>query len=224
MPNSGIYKIENLIDGKFYIGSAASITTRRKNHLCALNAKQHSNKHLQRAWIKYGSENFRFIVLEYCEKGELLDREQYYIDTLNPCVEGYNFCPVAGSNLGVKWSDLVKRNMALGQTGIFPSEETKRKMSLSQHKRRLNPDQRKPHTDETKRKISETLKAHNIIPWNLGIKTPDAVRAKQSLARKGIVVPIETRSKLSKAALESWKRRKAQTVGYGNTALQLQGE
>ena len=38
---------------------------------------------------KYGIENFQFEIVEECLKSELLNREQYYLDTLNP---KYNIC------------------------------------------------------------------------------------------------------------------------------------
>lgn len=36
-------------------------------------------------------------ILEYCDKAKILEREQYYLDTLKPT---YNICKVAGSSLG----------------------------------------------------------------------------------------------------------------------------
>ena len=68
--NKGIYKIENLINGKIYIGQTLCLTTRFKSHLSLLRKNRHRNSHLQAAFNKYGELNFVFNVVE---KTELLD-------------------------------------------------------------------------------------------------------------------------------------------------------
>ena len=76
----GIYCIENLINGKKYIGQSIDIEERIKHHKTLLNSEVtvHTNAHLQNAWNKYGSENFKFYVLEECDKNELDDKEKYW--------------------------------------------------------------------------------------------------------------------------------------------------
>ena len=96
---SGIYKIINVINNKIYIGSASNIENRFATHKNSLRNNKHHSIYLQRSWNKYGDLNFNFEIIEYCEKLELLNREQYYLDTLNP---EYNICKIAGSCLGVK--------------------------------------------------------------------------------------------------------------------------
>jgi len=56
--SSGIYRIVNRINGKFYIGSAANLKGRKKNHFEKLNANVHPSKHLQASWNKYGRDAF----------------------------------------------------------------------------------------------------------------------------------------------------------------------
>jgi len=45
---SGIYKIINKIDGKYYVGSSQDINKRWNSHLNKLNKNNHINIHLQR--------------------------------------------------------------------------------------------------------------------------------------------------------------------------------
>lgn len=88
----GIYCIKNKINGKVYIGSSNNIERRFRKHKTQLNTKIHSNKHLIRAYHKYGKQNFEFIILEECLKENLLEREMFYIkeyDCLN-FEKGYN--------------------------------------------------------------------------------------------------------------------------------------
>lgn len=58
--------------------------------------------------VKYGYGSFSFEILEYCDKSEVLDREQYYLDLLKP---DYNILTSAGSPLGYIHSDETKAKM-----------------------------------------------------------------------------------------------------------------
>ena len=105
---SGIYKITNLITGQFYIGSAAkSIKDRWHYHIRDLRANKHHSGKLQNSWNKYKEENFKFEVIEECSN--ILEREQYYMDTLKPF---FNICPTAGNCSGRKFSDETKKKMS----------------------------------------------------------------------------------------------------------------
>lgn len=98
---SGVYKIINNINGKFYVGSAVNLKGRWNTHKSSLINNKHYNKFLQRSFNKHGYSAFSFIILEYCSFDKLIEREQYYIDNLNPI---YNISKNAGNCLGVKHS------------------------------------------------------------------------------------------------------------------------
>lgn len=98
--NIGIYKITNLLNNKIYIGSTSkSFNIRWGNHKSKLKDNKHYNKHLQYAYNKYGSDNFKYEILEVCLKEDLIKREQYYIDTLKP---QYNINPEANRPINYK--------------------------------------------------------------------------------------------------------------------------
>ena len=78
----GIYKIENLVNGKIYIGQSTNIKKRWATHRTRPfnpNSKQYDSL-LYRAIRKYGLENFRFVVLEETLIEELDNREKYWIE------------------------------------------------------------------------------------------------------------------------------------------------
>jgi len=126
---TGIYLIHNTISKKSYIGSALNIYKRifgtsSISHLKALSKNTHTNKHLQRAFNKYGIESFTFKILEICTRDALLEREQYYLDTYLGAQDSkqfkkkaYNICPTAGSPLGRKMSKAFKKKCSLGKMG-----------------------------------------------------------------------------------------------------------
>ncbi|KKN23367.1 hypothetical protein LCGC14_0905660 [marine sediment metagenome] len=143
---SGIYEIVNTINGKMYIGSAVSLSGRFRQHRFTLKNGKHGNVHLQRAWNKYGPVSFVFSVIEYVAEKDLLAREQYWIDAYGVASEGYNICPIAGSNLGLRWSEEAKRKASIAKKGTGCGED--------------NPFHGKKHTQESKDKMSRALKGH----------------------------------------------------------------
>jgi len=180
----GIYKITNLQNKKVYIGSSADVTSRRATHFRDLKNNKHVNKHLQRAYNKYGKDNFEWEILEHIKDlDDLLKREQYYIDEYSACNrdKGYNILTIAGSTLGRKLSAEAKLKMSISKKGRVLSDETKKKLSTA-HKGNTHTEETKnkmsmlrkgkkfgPMSEETKKKIS----GHANCRLQLGKKRPD---------------------------------------------------
>lgn len=124
----GIYKIENLINGKVYIGQSSDIKTRWSDH--KRTAKDSSrngyNYPLYRAIRKYGFENFKFEIIEECLEEELNDKEKYYIQLYRSCI---NFEDSNGYNQTLGGDNCNR--------GINLSEETKQKISKANKGRLL---------------------------------------------------------------------------------------
>jgi hypothetical protein len=80
---SGVYRVNNLVTGDSYIGSSRTIYTRMLQHFNpSFNGA--SNKNLKQAMAQYGHQWFTFEIIEKCADEDLLVREQFWIDTLNP--------------------------------------------------------------------------------------------------------------------------------------------
>lgn len=153
---SGIYLWKNK-DGKFYIGSSVNIRRRLITYYNLEHLAKYPKRYINNALLKYGYSAFSLYILEYCNEEDLIKREQYYFELLEP---NYNICTVAGSTLGRlhraeskgKISDtkigtnLEEANHFFGQTH---TEEARKKMSDAKLNRTL--------TDEIKKKISNSM-------------------------------------------------------------------
>jgi len=178
---SGIYKIINKINGNVYVGSAVNIKKRWGWHKKDLKAKKHRNIYLQNAWHIYGENAFEFQVLEYCEKEKLIEREQYYIDSLN-CVRpnGYNLSPTAGSSLGIKRSVETRKKQREIKLGKKFTKEHCKNISLGNKGRVFS--------EETKSKIG---KSHLGNKWALGFKHTEETKAKMRKPKKLLIITSE---------------------------------
>lgn len=92
MIKCGIYKISNIIDNRTYIGSSKNIKGRFAEHKRLLKNEKHNNIHLLRFVNKYGIDCLIFEVIELCNVQDLIAKEQYYMDLLQP---KFNICKIA---------------------------------------------------------------------------------------------------------------------------------
>lgn len=133
LTKKGIYKITHLSKTDlFYIGSASGNFNGKKcqkgfyrrflEHLRALKHKNHDSKYLQNVVNKHGIDGIRFEILEIVETDDrklILEREQYYLDTLEP---QYNSSKTARCPT-VEFTDERKKAMSIRMKGkSLPSE------------------------------------------------------------------------------------------------------
>lgn len=134
----GIYRIRNIINDKVYIGQTSENFKRRYlHHRWKLNNGSHDNSYLQRAYNKYGAENFVFEVVHIVEDTSLLDDlEILYIEQSD---NRYNMLLGGGGRRGYAMKDSTKKLIGKANkehmTGRVASEKTKQKMSTSQKAR-----------------------------------------------------------------------------------------
>lgn len=166
-----VYQIRNLVNGKRYIGSSVKYKYRVTTHIKSLREKRHHSPKLQRAWDKYGEDNFEFSILAYADsKFLLITLEQFYIQAFNAVNYGYNICPIAGSAAGRKLSEEHKRKIALANTGrVYGkrqpfSEERKLKMSLAQIGKKASEEARKNMSIAQRKRIRPPRKEKVPIP------------------------------------------------------------
>ena len=175
--DSGIYAITNKITGECYVGqSIYSIKKRWFYHRWELRYNRHTNPKLQNAWNKYGEDAFELELLEECtDRDTAYDRERYYIELRDSFVHGYNQDKGCHGDNGRVISEETRQKIGeknrINMTGKKHSDETKRKMSES-HKG-------KEKTEEHRRHLSEAL---------IGKKTSEHTieKIKETQIRKGM--------------------------------------
>ena len=69
---------------------------------------------INKALLKYGYSEFKLEILEYCDPNDIVNREQYYIDTFTPA---YNILKTAYSSQGYKHSkealEKINKNLSI---------------------------------------------------------------------------------------------------------------
>lgn len=159
---SGIYLWTNKLTGEMYVGQSINLSERVKRYFNLSYLKSSNSLLISIALIKYGYINFSFTIIEYCDISVLNEREQYYLDSLNP---EYNILKVAGSSIGIKRSEGTKLRISKALKGKYigdkssffgraRTEETKKAMSLKKRGHN-NPMYGKVHTPETIKLMSQ---------------------------------------------------------------------
>ena len=157
----GIYKIINVVNNKFYVGSAVDLKRRKTRHFSELRTGKHNNRHLQAAWVKYGEQAFVFVVVEELpDDADLLAAENVWLKEH----VGKNYCynlgvdataPTLGMSgqlsptWGRKHTDEAKEKIGMASRGRKFDEETNRKKTAHLIG--------KPKSAEVRAKISATL-------------------------------------------------------------------
>lgn len=213
MSSNVIYKIRNVVNGKFYVGSAVDTRTRFRQHRKLLRKGTHHCKHLQAAWNKYGEDAFKFEVVEHVGCREQLEsREELWLTEH----VGKPYCYNTGRSARAPWRG-TKGSGLSPMTGTTISDERKqhlRESALEQWKT-SDPRTGRKHSPETIEKIK--AKVHAALSEGRGGKfiPSEETRAKMSASlkgnqnAKGHVRSEEHRRKLSEAQMgnQHWAGR-----------------
>ena len=164
-----IYKIENLVNGNFYIGQTTykKPIQRWQSHKSDLRKNKHCNRHLQFAWNKYGPASFKFDIIERCNNLEELNlKEVEFIVKLKPI---YNLRP--------------------GGDNSTHSDETKRLISKISTARFANPEKRKQMSEQKINQYRENPELCKLISEKTKLGMTDVVRDKLSKTYDGFISP-----------------------------------
>lgn len=177
MKTCGIYKITNIINHKLFIGQSVNIKKRWNEHRYLLNKNICNNIHLQRAWNKYGRDNFKFEIISVISKETLNKEETRLIKKHKSSNREFGY------------------NITNGGDSHLCSEETKKRISKAKTGRGLG----RRHSEETKLKMSEAQKGSKNHRY--GKKMPKRLKIRLSKRLKGIKFSEEHKRKISEACM-----------------------
>ena len=205
-----IYKIENLINHKKYIG----LTTKEKpqerfrEHIKA--AKENAKYLIHQAIYKYGKENFSFEIIEEVPNEKLEEREIYWIayyDTYQNSHKGYNMTPGGKAPKKEKYckindETILQTYFSLNKNG----RETSRVLGISEDTvyRRL-----KEYNITTRDRHSIAVEINKLQYrpiWQIDLITLDIVKEWDSISQ------ARTETKMNSGAIEV--RKQKTSVGY----------
>lgn len=242
-----IYKIINLVNDKFYVGSTINQKTRFRQHRKLLRGGRHHCKHLQAAWNKYGETKFSFVVVEEVLDAQLLPQAENRWLSANFKKE---HCYNSGRTASAPWRGVygadhpnfgqtrtAEQKAAISstlkafyaedyfnhpRTGKVHSEETKSKISVA---KLANPSRHwlgKERSEETKAKISETQTG---VPKGPRVYTPEGLeRARANMKRHAVVqVAKDFDSVLAKFPVEVQKHYDFSNAVYIGALIRITG-
>lgn len=208
----GIYQIQSKAKPeRIYIGSASDIPRRWSHHLSLLKRNKHSNLRLQNHYNKYGRNDLSFTILIGCDKCNLIENEQFFIDSYKPW---FNLRIKADSNFGLKHSSEAKRK--IGQAaegnkyglGVKRSEVWRKEASERMKGNKFASGVK--HTDEWKEANSKRMKGENHPLFGKKL-SPERCKANGEL-KKGIKASANTKKKMSESGKRAWELRKLTLV------------
>jgi group I intron endonuclease len=161
-PVSGIYVISNVFNDNKYIGGTVNLVSRKRQHFSDLRHNRSGSVLMQQDWNDIESEIissedwFSFSVLEKVSEDKLLEREQYWLDNLQPV---YNTNKIAGKYIGEYIRTLEAKEKAKQSRSrkkpVISDEvtENRRERWLGDN----NPNRKTPYTEEHREHLRQSM-------------------------------------------------------------------
>jgi group I intron endonuclease len=202
---SGVYCIRNTVSGRVYVGSAVDLHRRWIVHRSKLGLGKHHSPALQRSWIKHGAGAFIFEVLEEVEPALLIEREQYWIDTLDATDPfcGANVEPCAASSLGRKHTEMTRARMSASRKGRKHPPRTAEYCAKQRIAKTGNQYAKGHRKTAEQRTAMRAAKLGKPAPW-----TVETNRRRKGISRRS--PSMETRAKISAS-------KKGKRINYPRT-------
>lgn len=192
---AAIYVIVNKINHKIYLGSTVDAGVRLRGHTNSLKRKVHHNVYLQRAWNKYGEENFTIFSIEEFKgisEDLLRIKEKECINKFNLCNHnfGYN---ISADPQNKEVSNETRKRMSEAKIGKKRPVEIKRRISKTRKRLGLSKGEKNP--------------MYGKPSAMLGKYHSKATIEKMCLAATGRKATPETRKRIGEAAKKRLKNK-----------------
>lgn len=213
-----IYKIRNVVNNKFYVGSTKNTKIRFQQHRRRLRRGDHHCKHLQAAWNKYGEDAFKFEVVQRLNTWEGLEAAE---DRWLEANVGKPHCYNSGRTARAPWRGTRGTGLHPNTGAEVHTAETKAKLSEATKRQWETADPRtgKKHSEEAKAKISAKIQQAMAEGRGPVKKRSEETRRRQSESLKGNKCALgAVRSPEERAAIAERMRGNQNWLGRKHTA------
>jgi group I intron endonuclease len=182
-----IYRIRNVTNQKFYVGSTVNTQERFRTHRKKLRANKHHCAHLQSAWNKYGEDCFKFEIVEVVIGQDLQAVEDEWLSRYVGKPECYN----VGLRSGAPWRGVAKEkhpNFARPKTDAERDAISQSLREFYAADPNNHPRAGKKHSEETRAKIRAAVQgkiASGEDHYRYGQTLSEEVRRKIGDAQRG---------------------------------------
>jgi hypothetical protein len=93
------------------------------------------------------------MIIEECDRNKLLEKEQFYIDKINPW---FNVCPIAGNTINRPCPQSTKEKLRIFNTGKKQSQETiDKRVAKTKGQKRVFTEEHIRHIKESRKRGKE---------------------------------------------------------------------
>jgi len=200
-----LYRITNLINGKVYIGQAADVSRRWHDHRRAVKLNKPTQA-IHYALIKYGLNNFEFIVIASCKSQEDANfTETLLVSQYDSFIKNGNGYNVTLGGMNAPKTDEWKQAMKAWRNSL--SEEEKAEIKTKQSEATRQQIAEKGHPAQGRVVTQETRDLQRKIRLKNPIEYTEKIRQHISEAHIGIKDSDKTKSKKAASAKEAWEKR-----------------
>lgn len=211
-----IYKIRNITNGKFYVGSTCDSRERFRSHRKGLRGNRHHCKHLQASWNKYGEDFFKFEVIEQVASSDLLfAAEDIWLSEWFGHAQCYN----SGRSAATPMRGIQKEEHPCYGRVVTDDEKGRISTGLKEYyANNISHRLGATHTVETLAKIAQNrTPPKGVDHYGYGLTRSAETKAKISEKCKGLVNPMKGKhhSEQSKANMSAAVKRGEESHFYG---------
>lgn len=147
-----IYKIQNTINGKVYIGQTKRPISNRFNDHIRMAEELDSNYHIHRAIRKHGRDKFTLDLIEEVEEADVNTREMFWVNYFDSFAHGYNMTFGGEGKKGYITAAVTKQKISNTKRGTEVSKAAYKKRNATLRKKDID------FLNTIGRKSSETQK------------------------------------------------------------------
>lgn len=149
-----IYKIENILLKKIYIGKTVYLPDRISLHKSRYRNESYTSD-LYKDMRKFGLSNFILTIIEECNSTNINERESYWIKEYQATINGYNRSESQGGLSSSLYTDEIRKK--LSESSSKEKNQFYNKTHTKEVRNRINLDRKA--SEETKEKMRVNSKA-----------------------------------------------------------------